>query len=172
MGFELYGQIIEFNETIVMIWITVLVLYLILKRFFFEKVHNFMQARDDLLRESFDHADQVNAQAAEKLLDYQKQMENVEGEGREIIKAAKLKAESIAKEITEEANKKANEMILQARKQIDSEQEQAVSEMREQIAALAIYAAEKIIERQLEQTGQDEFVQRIIEQAGMAKWQS
>lgn len=172
MGIELYGQIIEFNETIVMIWITVLVLYLILKRFFFEKVHNFMLARDGLLKESFEHADQVNAQAAEKLLDYQKRMDNAEEEGREIIKAAKLKAETLAKDITEEANKKANDMILQARKQIEGEQQQAVEEMREQIAALAIFAAEKIIERQLEQTGQDEFVQKIIEQAGMAKWQS
>ncbi|MBR0599185.1 F0F1 ATP synthase subunit B [Sinanaerobacter chloroacetimidivorans] len=169
---EFYTGLIEFNWTLVMQWVTVLVLYLILKRFFFEKVHNFMQEREASVRDAFENADRVNLQAGEKLSAYQKQLSNIETEGREIIKNAKLKAEALAKDITDEANRKANEMILQAQREIERERIKAVAEMKEQIAGLAIYAAEKIIEKQLEQSGQEEIIQRIIEQAGRSEWQN
>ena len=37
-----YTGLIEINWSIIMIWITVIVLFLVLKKFFFEKVKNFM----------------------------------------------------------------------------------------------------------------------------------
>ncbi len=169
---ELYTGLIEFNWTLVMQWVTVLVLYLILKRFFFEKVHNFMLDRQNAVKDSFDQAERTNQIADEKLAEYNKKILNLENEGREIIKNAKIKAEATAKEITDEANRKANEMLLQAQREIEREKLKAVSEMRQQIASLAIFAAEKIIEKQLDASGQEEIIQRVIEQAGNSGWQN
>jgi F-type H+-transporting ATPase subunit b len=153
-------------------WVTVLVLYLILKRFFFEKVHHFMLDRQNAVKDSFDQAERTNQIADEKLAEYNKKILNLENEGREIIKNAKIKAEATAKEITDEANRKANEMLLQAQREIEREKLKAVSEMRQQIASLAIFAAEKIIEKQLDASGQEEIIQRVIEQAGNSGWQN
>ncbi len=169
---ELYTGLIEFNWTLVMQWVTVLVLYLILKRFFFEKVHHFMLDRQNAVKDSFDQAERTNQIADEKLAEYNKKILNLENEGREIIKNAKIKAEATAKEITDEANRKANEMLLQAQREIEREKLKAVSEMRQQIASLAIFAAEKIIEKQLDASGQEEIIQRVIEQAGNSGWQN
>lgn len=169
---ELYAGLIEFNWTLVMIWVTVLVLYLILKRFFFEKVHNFMQERQNTVTRAFDNAERTNLQADEKLATYNKRIADLENEGREIIKNAKIKADAQAKDITDEANRKASEMILQAQREIERERLKAVSEMKQQIAGLAIYAAEKILEKQLEESGQEEIIHRIIEQAGRSEWQN
>lgn len=155
-----------------MMWVTVLVLYLILKRYFFEKVHNFMLERQKAVVDAFDNAERVTLAADEKLADYNKQIANIEGEAREIIKNAKIKAEVHAKDITDEASKKASDMILQAQREIERERIKAISEMKQQIASLAIYAAEKLIERQLEGSGQEEIIQRIIEQAGNSEWQN
>lgn len=155
-----------------MMWVTVLVLYLILKRFFFEKIHNFMLDRENSVRNSFENAELTNNLADERLIEYNNLIANIESEGREMIKNARIKADAQAKEITDEANRRANAMILQAQNEIDRERIKAVSDLKQEIASIAIYAAEKILERQLEVSGQEEIIQRIIEQAGNSEWQS
>lgn len=167
-----HTALIEFNWTLLMVAVNILILYLILKRFFFEKIREFMLDRQAKISEAFENAERVNLQADEKLSDYKKQIANIEAEGREIIKNAKIRAEAQAKEITDGANKKANEMILQAQNEIEREKLRAVNDMREEIAGLAIYAAEKIIEKQLDRAGQEEIIQGIIEQAGKSEWQN
>jgi F-type H+-transporting ATPase subunit b len=131
-----------------------------------------MLDRQKAVKDSFDQAERTNQIADEKLAEYNKKKLNLENEGREIIKNAKIKAEATAKEITDEANRKANEMLLQAQREIEREKLKAVSEMRQQIASLAIFAAEKIIEKQLDASGQEEIIQRVIEQAGNSGWQN
>ncbi|MGI6733590.1 MAG: F0F1 ATP synthase subunit B [Anaerovoracaceae bacterium] len=169
---ELYAGLIEFNWTIVFIWLTVITLYFIMKHFFFEKVHNFMVARQNAVKESFENAEQVNLLANEKLQTYEKKIANLENEGREIIKNAKLKAEERADEIINEANEKVQAMLQRAQEEIEQEKIRAIAEMREQIVTMAIYAAEKIIEQKLDMTGQEEILSDILDEAGRATWQN
>lgn len=165
--------LISFNWTWVMQLITVLVLFLILKKFFFEKVHNFILKREDTLKDAFDNAESVNRRADEKMENYTRRIAKIEDEGREIIKAAKVKAEAQAKEIIEEANQKAGDMVLVAEKEIEREKMRALAEMRTEISTLAILAASKIMEKDLEQGDeQNKIVDKIIEEAGRAEWQN
>lgn len=167
---EIYTGLIEFNWTLVFMWLTLLVLYLILKHFFFEKVHNFMVARETQVRESFENADRTNQLAEDKLTAYEKQIADIEGEGREIIKNAKIKADAQAKDIVDEANEKASNMIKAAEQEIIRLQQKAVAEMKVHIAGLAILAAEKVLEKQLDASGQTELISEIIEEAGKSGW--
>ena len=167
-----YTGLIEFNWTLLMIWITVIILFLVLKKFFFEKVHKFVEARENSIKDAYDSAEAVNRKADEKMENYNKKIAKIEGEGREIIKEAKIRAEAQAAEIVQDANNKANEMTLAAEKQIERERQKALAEMKEQVAALALLAAEKIVERDIAQIGQDQIVDEIIEQAGASQWQN
>ena len=165
--------LISFNWTWVMQLITVLVLFLILKKFFFEKVHNFILKREDTLKDAFDNAESVNRRADEKIENYTRKIAKIEDEGREIIKAAKVKAEAQAKEIIDEANQKAGDMVLVAEKEIEREKMRALAEMRTEISTLALLAASKIMEKNLEQGDeQNKIVDKIIEEAGRAEWQN
>ena len=85
-----YTGLIEINWSIIMIWITVIVLFLVLKKFFFEKVKNFMETRSNSIQDAFDSAEAVNRRADEKMQNYTKRIANVEAEGREIIRDAKI----------------------------------------------------------------------------------
>lgn len=172
MEFEKYADLIHIDWTLLMIAINLLILYAILKHFFFEKVRNFMLERQNTIVNAFENADRVNLQADERLSEYKNQIAKIESEGREIIKDAKILADAQAKDITDEASKKASDMVLQAQREIEREKFKALSEMKQQIASLAIYAAEKLIERQLDESGQEEIIQRIIEQAGNSEWQN
>ncbi|MFA5637156.1 MAG: F0F1 ATP synthase subunit B [Anaerovoracaceae bacterium] len=169
---NIYTELIEFNWTLLFIWLTVLVLYLIMKHFFFEKVHNFMENRTSQIKESFENAEQVNQLAAEKLLNYEEKIDQVQTEAREIIKDAKLRADAQAKAIVDDANQRAMEKMQQAEKEIENERLRAIGEMREQIAALAILAAQKVLEQKLEVSGQDELIDQIIQESGGSTWRN
>lgn len=167
-----YTGLIEINWSIVMIWITVIVLFLVLKKFFFEKVKNFMETRSNSIQDAFDSAEAVNRRADEKMQNYTKRIANVEAEGREIIRDAKIKADAQAREIIEDANKQATEILNKAEKNIEREKQKAMEEMRKEVAALAMLAAERIVEREIQNIGQDEIVDEVINKARSTGWQN
>ena len=169
---HLYTPLISFNWTLLMIWSTVMVLFIILKKNFFEKVHNFVQARETAIKDSFSNAELTNKQADERLEEYNKRLLNSETEGREIVKNAKIKADAQAREIIDNANKQASRIISQAEQEIEREKAVALSQLKNEIGVLALMAAEKIIEKQIQVEGQAEIIDRIIEQAGNSTWQS
>ena len=167
-----YTGLIEINWSIIMIWITVIVLFLLLKKFFFEKVKNFMETRSNSIQDAFDSAEAVNRRADEKMQNYTKRIANVEAEGREIIRDAKIKADAQAREIIEDANKQATEILNKAEKNIEREKQKAMEEMRKEVAALAMLAAERIVEREIQNIGQDEIVDEVINKARSTGWQN
>lgn len=167
------SPIIELNWTSLMILFNVVILYFILKRYFFEKIRNFMLARQNTVRDAFDSAAETNRIADEKLDRYNKQIAQVESQGREIIQKAKTKAEAHALEIINEASEKANNIMMQAEKEIARQQTKAIAEMKREVGSLALLAAEKIMEKNLEDTGnQDEIVDKILKEAGTSGWQN
>ena len=167
-----YTGLIEINWSIIMIWITVIVLFLVLKKFFFEKVKNFMETRSNSIQDAFDSAEAVNRRADEKMQNYTKRIANVEAEGREIIRDAKIKADAQAREIIEDANKQATEILNKAERNIEREKQKAMEEMRKEVAALAMMAAERIVEREFQNVGQDEIVDEVINKARSTGWQN
>jgi F-type H+-transporting ATPase subunit b len=162
--------LISFNWTLVMVLVTFLVLYLILKKYFFEKVRNFMQARAQKITDAFDNAEELTHVAENRLAAYNEQLDSIEHERREILSAAKLTADERSKEIIREAEEKATELLITARSEIELEKDRALQDMREQVAMLAVYAAEKIIEQKLDVPAQQAIVNGVIDQAGRSGW--
>jgi len=167
------SPIIELNWTSLMVLINVVILYLIMKRFFFEKIHNFMVARENAIKDAFESAANTNRMAVEKLEAYNKQIAQIESQGREIIQKAKAKADTQALDILDEANNKASNVMKQAEKEIARQQTKAISEMKKEVGTLALLAAEKIMEKNLEDSGdQDEIIEKILKEAGTSGWQN
>lgn len=152
--------------------INFLILVGVLTKFLYKPFLNVLDTRKRSIQDALDNAEMTNRRADEKMEQYNRQIAKVEDQGREIIKDAKIRAESQAADIIEEANRRANDMILAAERQIDRERKKALADMKKQVAVLAILAAEKIVERDIAQIGQDKIVDEIIEQAGSRQWQN
>ena len=131
-----------------------------------------LETRKPSLQDALDNAELINRRADEKMENYDRQIVKLEEQGREIIKEAKERAEKQADEIIEEAHSKANSIIVAAERQVELEKQKALEEMKQQVATLALLAAEKIVERSIAQVGQDQIVDEIIEQAGKRQWQN
>ena len=169
---EIYSGIIELNWSMLMILGNVVILYIILKRFFWEKIRKYMKDRQSAIQDQIDNAEAINMRANEKMTNYEKRIANVEDEGREIIREAKEKADAQARLIIENAHKEAGEIIAKAERTIEIEREKATVEMKQEIASLAIMAAEAIVEKEIQLTGQEAVVDEVIPRARSEKWQS
>ena len=90
---EMTQGLIEFNWSSLMILCNVFILYIILRKFFWEKIKKFMDDRAAAVQDAIDAAEAVNKRADEKMASYSKRIANVEEEGREIIKASKQRKE-------------------------------------------------------------------------------
>ena len=171
MEVRLYQNLLEFNWNLLFTAVTVFVLYLILKHFFFEKVHNFMMARKAMIEEELMNADQESKKASKLLEEYSKTLANAEEEKRQIIKEAKVIADERADAIVSDAKKEAAQIIVDAHKKIETE-EKAVSQLKKDIGKLAVLTAEQIMQKELGDEDRQELVDKVIEEAGSGKWQS
>ena len=80
-----FEKLIEFSSwDFIFSMITFLVLFLILKHFFFEKVHNFMESRRKEVEDALDNAAEASRLADEKLADYEKKIAYRGGQGAKL----------------------------------------------------------------------------------------
>jgi F-type H+-transporting ATPase subunit b len=167
---EVVAPLVGLNPTLIMVLISFGILYFVVKKFFFEKIHNFMEAREQKVKDQFDNAEAAEKLADRHLAEYKGKLEQAEIERSGVLKDAKERADQRAKQIIDEADRKANEIIQQAFKEIERERAQFTEEMRNQLSMLAVFAAEKIIERELDPKSHMGLIDGILEQGEGGVW--
>lgn len=172
MEVKLYQGLLEINWNLLFSTITVLVLYLILKHFFFEKVHKFMEARKAAVQDNLDRAKATEEEAQALLSEYQATLSNAEEEKRAIIKAAKAEADRRADVIVGEAKIQAQQIVSEAHENMRAEEEKAVVQLKKEVSSLAVLAAERIMQRELDEKSQQALVDQVLEEAAREKWQN
>jgi F-type H+-transporting ATPase subunit b len=151
---------------------SMIVLFLILKNKFFDKIRNHMLKRQEAVSDSIENAVKKNIAADQLLVDYQNKLALVDEEAREKIKQAMVKAEIQSNEIINEAHRKSTEILRKANDDVEREKEQALKDLKNQIADLAIFAAEKVIEKELNTKEHHALVSKVIDDARSSQWQS
>ena len=172
MKVKLYQGLLEINWNLLFSAITVLVLYLILKHFFFEKVHKFMEARKAAVQDNLDRAKATEEEAQALLSEYQATLSNAEEEKRAIIKEAKAEADRRADAIVGEAKIQAQRIVSEAHENMRAEEEKAVVQLKKEVSSLAVLAAERIMQRELDEKSQQALVDQVLEEAAREKWQN
>lgn len=152
--------------------INFLILVGVLGKFLYKPFLNLMDTRKQSIQDALENAELTNRRADEKMQNYNKRIAKVEEEGREIVREAKVKADAQARTIIEDANQKAADIMAKAEQSIEREKEKAMEEMRQEIAALAVLVAEKIVEREIQRVGQEAIVDEVIRQARSTGWQN
>ena len=101
--------------------INFLILVGCLTKFLYKPFLNVLETRKQSIQDALDNAELTNKRADEKMENYNRQIAKLEEQGREIIKEAKVRADSQAAAIVDEANAKAGQIIAAAEKQIELE---------------------------------------------------
>ena len=174
MEVTVYQGLLEFNWNLLFNIITVLVLYAILKRFFFEKVHYVLMARQAHIEEQLTHAREAEQKADVLLGEYSRTLAHAEEEKRAILREARREADRRSAEILENARKEAEELNLRTHEKLAHEEEKMVRRLKDDIAELAVMAAEQILQRELKLDGEEQtvLVDKVIKEANLAKWEN
>ena len=148
------------------------ILVFVLGKFIYKPFLGMLENRKQMIQEKFDRADAVNKRADARMAKYNRQIAGAEEESREIIRDAKQKAEAQAQAIIDEAKAEAAEIIAKAERTIEMEQAKAIEGLHNEIAELALLAAEQIVGDKIEDAGQEAIVDRVIRNAREAEWQN
>lgn len=136
---------LKFNLNFVFMLINLVILFLLMRRFLFRPIKRTMDKRKELIEQQFKNAEDANAAAEAKMSDYENRIAGVEQEAEAIITDAKKSARAEYDKIIDRAEADAESIKVAAKKQSDEACENQLRKAKEDIAALAIETAEKVL---------------------------
>ena len=130
--------------------LTFLVVLFILRRYAWKPILDAMEARERGIQRLIDDAEQARAEAEKLLQQYRRQLEEARAEGARILAEGKSAAERLRDELLARARSDAEAIVTRAGREIDMERLKALSEIKERAVDLAIAAASKVIDAELD----------------------
>lgn len=144
-----------------------IILYLYMKKFFFNKVTDFMNKRQSSIEEKINQANINFDKANEMLLEYDQKLKQLEIDGKTIVEEYKKKAIKLYDEMIEEAKKEAGLIRDRARRDAEREIEKAKEDIKKQIVELSLIAATKAIGEEINDEKHHKFIMDFIDKVGV-----
>ena len=121
-----------------------------------------IEEREKGIRGAVDSAQKSNAEAQALLAQHKELLREAGRERDDIIKAAMKDAEQLKADLSARAKAESDQMVQRARDQIEREKNQAILELRGQVADLAVQAASKIVQSSLTPDAQRKLVDDFL----------
>lgn len=139
-----------------------LLLLWFLNRFVFKPIFGILDERQRLITESYDQMDADRARMEQTRREYEQRLAGIEEEAREKIQAAVKEAQSLRDNLVADARTQAETIVEQGRNESERDRQRAFLEMRSQIVTLAVSAAGKVIDANLDGARQTKLVDDFI----------
>ena len=153
---------------VVMVAFNLIILYIVLRKLLFKKVTEFMENRTNSIRNSLENAEKAKVEAGELKLQYQNHLNSATEKGEKIIEEARIKAEKESDRIIADAKQQSESIIAKALEEIEKERLQMLKDIRGQVAGLALAAASKVIEANMDTEANRALVDRFVDEEGAA----
>ena len=157
---------IKIDINLVFTIINLLVLYLLMKKFLFGPIIKVMDVRKAMIDQQFAGAKEQEDQAKALKEQYEGALRSAREESFQIMEQARKEAKAQADKTVEDTQAKVSAMLAKAQEDINTERENAMRQMKDDVASLAMEAAGKIIGKN---SGADQdlsLYDQFIEKAG------
>lgn len=147
-----------------MFWTLVifLVLFWLLRRFAFPAILSSVEAREKALADAIDAAKRDRDEAAKLLADHRAQIEGARDEAQKLIAEARQISEKSRTDLLEKTRADQQELIERARRDIASERDKAIAQLRREAVELAIAGASKVVEENLDNDKNRKLVESFL----------
>ena len=152
--------------TIIATWLNLLILFLVMKHFLFNKVNKVMEDRKNEVAETYKQADEAKERAEKLEQNYEERISGAKEESAKIIQAATRKAQQRSDEIIADAKVEAKGITEQARSEIEREKKIAVNKIKDDITDIAFQAAQAVIEKDLSSADNERLIGEFIDNVG------
>ena len=136
------------------------------KKFFLDKVKAILDARREAADQEITDAQAAKAEAMEIKATYEKNMQEAKAQANEIVDRAQKTATARGEEILRQASEEAAALKQKAAAEVAMEKKKALNDAKDEISGIAMAIAEKVVERQLDNTDHDKLINQFIENLG------
>lgn len=136
---------LKFDWNILWTFINLIIFFVLMKVFLFKPIKKTLDKRKELIDKQFKDADDAQKQADELKAQYQSELEDVEQEKKHILVDARADAKKEYNKIIDRAQGDADRIKSDARAAAEFETLKARRAVKEELAALAMETAEKVI---------------------------
>lgn len=151
---------LDINISLVFTIIDVLILYFILKKFFFGKIRDVMNRRKEEIDSSYQAADQKMKEADALKAQYEQTLASIDRKKEESIASARKDASAEYDRIVADANTRSEEILAETRKKADSLAARSKQKADDEISAMVKNAAAKLAESQSDKSLYDAFLKQ------------
>ncbi|MCX7709408.1 MAG: F0F1 ATP synthase subunit B [Clostridia bacterium] len=151
-----------------MVALNLLILYFILRKILFKRVINVMETRTKTIKDSMESAERSKAEAAQLKKSYEDQIRGAKDEADRIINEARARGQKEYEAILAAAKEDAEKVLVKARDEIAREKAQMIKDIKGQVAGLALAAASKVLEANMDTESNKALVDKFIDEAGAA----
>ena len=152
--------------TALFVLLNTLAIFFVAKKFLFVPVMNMIKSRQDEIDSMYLEAENAKDEALAMEAEYKQKLSQATVTGERMVKEAMVRGQNREEEIIRQARAEASAMLEKASADIALEKKKALNDAKDEISAIAIAIAEKVICRELTNTDQTQLVDAFIEELG------
>lgn len=145
--------------------VSFLILLIILRIVLYKPILNMLDQRSQRIRESLEAAERARQESAASQEEVAAQLEAARAEGQQLIASAREVAERFREEETAKVRQEIEAERSRAEANIQRERDAAIEQLRSEFAGLAITAAERVVERSLDEQAHQDIIDRVLEES-------
>lgn len=140
-----------------------LLLFWLLSKYLFGPLTQVIDERERRVKEKMDEAERNSLEMQTMRDEYQRRIAAIENDARDRIQSATREALAAKDELLASARSEADKLLERSRQEIGLEKQKAMVELRDKVTDLAILAAEKLIEKSIDDKAHRALIDDIIE---------
>ena len=145
-------------------------LFLVLRKFVVPMFEKAFTARTEAIQGGIERAEKAQLEAQRALTQYNDQLSKAREEAQTLREEARVQGVSIVEELRAKAQEEAARITAAAHASIEAERQQAVTSLRNEVGALAVELASKIVGEALDdQARQSRIVDRFLDDLEKSK---
>lgn len=149
------------ESLIVQLLATCILVFFVIK-FFWKPIKKNIDTRREYIKQNIDNAGKLNVEAQANLEKSNKKIKDANVEARRIKESAEAEALLVRQNILDKAQDEAEHKLKVAEEQIKKEREEAKQEIHDEIINVAMMAASKIVEREINKEDNEKLVEAFL----------
>jgi F-type H+-transporting ATPase subunit b len=146
---ESEGGLFDFNATLPLMAIQILLLMLALNLIFYKPISQVLDERDESIRKQLTEASEMLMKAESITKQYELDLAQERRDAQSIIASAQKGAQEIVAMEIKQAQKDTEQLVTEATNQLNSQKEKALKALEEQVNTLSEQIKNKLISKQL-----------------------
>ena len=169
-GEEPLNPLIPHTAELVVGAIAFTLLFLVLRKAVVPKFEKAFTDRAEAIEGGIERAEKAQLEAQRALVQYNEQLSSAQGEASKLREEARIQGAAILEELRTKAQDEAARITATAHASIEAERQQAITSLRNEVGALAVELASKIVGEALEdQARQSRIVDRFLDDLEKSK---